>query len=237
MPLPGSDLLGVTVIYVGPTDDTYTLGTYYTCKSTSTGSYYWEAVDGGGGEYTLTKEAVDEVIGASATGSATMFYNQQGAFASIDLTGYATKADVATKENIGVAQGLVDDHAIVTASDSVLGHIKVDNDTITVDANGVATSHAIGHNIFDIFYSMSSKTPAGAMDLSLGTLIASCNTVFPDFWNECLQRRGNAHMFPQFSGSVYYYWRGDNVIDSADLSGDGNAVCYYNGKIYVLASG
>lgn len=227
----------------------------------------------GGSTYVLTKAAVDEVIGASATGSATKFYNQRGEFANIDLTeyatktfvtnqgyitvdalsGYATTTDVSTavsnhntatdahtalfngKENVGVAQGLVDNHAIITASDSVLGHIKVDNDTITVDENGVATAHAIGHNIFDIFYSMSSKTPAGAMDLSLGTLIASCNTVFPDFWNECLQRRGNTYMFPQFSGSVYYRWLGDNVIGDADLSGYDSAVCYYNGKIYILA--
>lgn len=93
------------------------------------------------------------------------------------------------KENTGVAQGLVDAHATVTASSDTLGHIKVDNDTITVDENGVATAHAVGHNIFDIFYSMSSKAPAGAMDLSLGTLIASCDTVFPDFWSECVARK------------------------------------------------
>lgn len=43
-------------------------------------------------------------------------------------------------------------------------------------------------------------------------------------------------MFPQFSGSVYYYWQGDNVISEA-VSGDGSAVCYYDGKIYVLAKG
>lgn len=49
----------------------------------------------------------------------------------------------------------------------------------------------VGHNIFDIFYSMSSTTPPGAMDLSLGTLIASCNTVFPDFWEACVVRKAD----------------------------------------------
>ena len=95
----------------------------------------------------------------------------------------------ALKEDTGVAQGLVDTHATITASSDTLGHIKVDNETITVDENGVATAHAVGHNIFDIFYSMSSKAPAGAVDLSLGTLITSCDTVFPDFWSECVARK------------------------------------------------
>lgn len=255
---------------------------------------------GGSGDYTLTKEAVDGVIGASTDGSTTKFYNEQGAFTEVDMSGYlllsggtltgtlnvgdiraddslsigagkyggeyssniylgltsasiysqfgvslrssngyidllsvtgvrindvkaATVNDISThntdttshanlfalkvdtetyniaitaintalegKENTGVAQGLVDAHATVTASSDTLGHIKVDNDTITVNENGVATAHAVGHNIFDIFYSMSSKAPAGAMDLSLGTLIASCDTVFPDFWSECVTRK------------------------------------------------
>lgn len=42
-------------------------------------------------------------------------------------------------------------------------------------------------------------------------------------------------MFPQFSGSVYYYWSDDNVIGGEGVAGAGNAVCYYKGKIYVLA--
>lgn len=43
-------------------------------------------------------------------------------------------------------------------------------------------------------------------------------------------------MFPQFSGNDYYYWSGDNVIGGAGINGgNGNAVCYYNGKIYILA--
>lgn len=300
MPLAGSKLLGTTVLYVGPATDTYSTGVCYTCKATESSSYYWEAVDSGGGEYILTKEAVDGVIGASTAGSTAKFYNEQGAFTEVDMSGYlplsggtlagtlnvgdiqadnslsigvgdyggehpskiylgtfsasissrfgvsissshgyidlnsvtgvrinevkaatvnditthnadttahtnlfALKVDVETyntaitainttldgKENTGVAQGLVDTHATVTASSDILGHIKVDNDTITVDENGVATAHAVGHNIFDIFYSMSSKAPAGAMDLSLGTLIASCDTVFPDFWSECVARK------------------------------------------------
>ena len=328
------------MLYVGPTTDTYSTGVCYTCKATESSSYYWEAVDSGGGEYTLTKEEVDGVIGASTEGSTAKFYNEQGAFTEVDMSGYlplsggnisdklqinkdaqlfiigrfsvssvatfsvgsdatfnkvlnltsstsylrfgtyglinfdgyfnigsytrdasgacipnsdntsnirlkngnngelelavgrdsageyanivmtqsdlgiratssiftwngntvATVNDITThnvdttahstlfdlKENTGVAQRLVDTHANLTASSDTLGHIKVDNETITVDENGVATAHAVGHNIFDIFYSMSSKAPAGAMDLSLGTLIASCDTVFPDFWSECL---------------------------------------------------
>lgn len=299
MPLAGSKLLGTTVLYVGPTTDTYSTGVCYTCKATESSSYYWEAV-ASGGEYTLTKEVVDGVIGASVEGSTAKFYNEQGAFTEVDMSGYlplsggtltgtlnvgdiqadnslsigvgdyggvhlstiymgqtnasissrfgvsirsshgyidldsitgvrinevkaATVDDISThntdatahtnlfalkvdtetyntaitainaalegKENTGVAQGLVDAHATLTASSDTLGHIKVDNETITVDENGVATAHAVGHNIFDIFYSMSSKAPAGAMDLSLGTLIASCDTVFPDFWSECVARK------------------------------------------------
>lgn len=57
----------------------------------------------GGSTYVLTKEAVDEVIGASATGSATMFYNQQGAFVSIDLTGYATESFVTSQGYITIS--------------------------------------------------------------------------------------------------------------------------------------
>lgn len=42
-------------------------------------------------------------------------------------------------------------------------------------------------------------------------------------------------MFPQFSGDGYYYWSGDSVLGGAGLDQHGNAVCYYEGKIYVLA--
>lgn len=257
---------------------------------------------GSGGEYTLTKEAVDGVIGASSTGSTAKFYNEQGAFTEVDMSGYlplsggtltgtlnvgAIQADnllnigagnyggehpstmylgtngssISSRFGVSIrsSHGYVDlysatgvrindvkaatvndisTHATVPASSDTLGHIKVDNQTITVDENGVATAHAVGHNIFDIFYSMSSKAPAGAMDLSLGTLIASCDTVFPDFWSECLQRRGNAHMFPQFNGNFYYYWSGANVIGGQGIDGgNGNAVCCYNGNIYILATG
>lgn len=38
---------------------------------------------GGSGDYTLTKEAVDGVIGASSTGSITKFYNEKGAFTTV----------------------------------------------------------------------------------------------------------------------------------------------------------
>lgn len=43
------------------------------------------SIGGGGSDYTLTKEAVDDVIGASETGSATKFYNQQGDFVEITI--------------------------------------------------------------------------------------------------------------------------------------------------------
>lgn len=43
---------------------------------------------GGGGDYTLTKEAVDGVIGASTAGSTAKFYNEQGAFTEVDMSGY-----------------------------------------------------------------------------------------------------------------------------------------------------
>lgn len=87
MPLAGSKLLGTTVLYVGPTTDTYSTGVCYTCKATESSSYYWEAV-ASGGEYTLTKEVVDGVIGASVEGSTAKFYNEQGAFTEVDMSGY-----------------------------------------------------------------------------------------------------------------------------------------------------
>jgi hypothetical protein len=37
----------------------------------------------GGGDYTLTKEAVDGVIGASTAGSTAKFYNEQGTFTTV----------------------------------------------------------------------------------------------------------------------------------------------------------
>lgn len=43
---------------------------------------------GGSGDYTLTKAAVDGVIGASATGSTARFYNEQGAFTEVVVSGY-----------------------------------------------------------------------------------------------------------------------------------------------------
>ena len=46
-----------------------------------------------------------------------------------------------------------------------------------------------GRQVFEVFYSLSSEVPAGAMDLSLGTLISSCDTVFPDFWAEAVKRK------------------------------------------------
>ena len=82
MPLAGSKLLGTTVLYVGPQTDKYDTGICYTCKATESNSYYWEAVSNGG-DYILTKEAVDSVIGASSTGSTAKFYNEQGAFTAV----------------------------------------------------------------------------------------------------------------------------------------------------------
>lgn len=41
-------------------------------------------VSGGGSDYTLTKETVDEVIGASESGSATKFYNEKGEWAEVE---------------------------------------------------------------------------------------------------------------------------------------------------------
>lgn len=87
MPLAGSKLLGTTVLYVGPQTDKYSTGVCYTCKATESSSYYWEAVSNGG-DYTLTKEAVDGVIGASTAGSTARFYNEQGAFTEVDMSGY-----------------------------------------------------------------------------------------------------------------------------------------------------
>lgn len=45
-----------------------------------------------------------------------------------------------------------------------------------------------GKSIFEVFYSLSSETPSGAMKLE-GTLIENCDAVFSDFWSECLRRK------------------------------------------------
>lgn len=43
-------------------------------------------------------------------------------------------------------------------------------------------------------------------------------------------------MFPQFSGNTYYYWGSNDNVINGNISGAGNAVCYYNGKIYILST-
>ena len=145
-----------------------------------------------------------------------------GTLSSYFGTTYAGPSGVTIKTNINILNNIATEYGGT-------------NDTIPIIA---ADSIPCSHNIFDIFYSLSKVTPPGAMDLSLGTLILNCDKVFPDFWSECLQRRGNIHMFPQFNGNFYYYWSGRNVIGNQGIDGfNGNSVCYYNGKIYVLAQG
>lgn len=46
-----------------------------------------------------------------------------------------------------------------------------------------------GRDVFEVFYSLSSEVPAGAMDLSLGTVILDCDRVFPEFWSEAVKRK------------------------------------------------
>ena len=46
-----------------------------------------------------------------------------------------------------------------------------------------------GRDVFEVFYSLSSEVPAGAMDLSLGTVILDCDKVFPEFWSEAVKRK------------------------------------------------
>ena len=46
-----------------------------------------------------------------------------------------------------------------------------------------------GHGIFDVFYSASSKAPAGAYPLWTGETITHCKTLFPEFWQEAVSRK------------------------------------------------
>lgn len=44
-----------------------------------------------------------------------------------------------------------------------------------------------GREIFDVFYSLSTATPNGALPLWTGELIGNCRVVYPDFWNKALE--------------------------------------------------
>lgn len=57
---------------------------------------------GSGGEYTLTKEAVDGVIGASTEGSTAKFYNEQGAFTEVDMSGYLPLSGGTITDNLQI---------------------------------------------------------------------------------------------------------------------------------------
>lgn len=89
--------------------------------------------------YNLTKAAVDEVIGASAAGSATMFYNQQGAFANIDLTGYATETFVTSRgyatESFVTSQGYITVDALSGYATTTDVSTAVSNHNTATDAH------------------------------------------------------------------------------------------------------
>lgn len=74
-------------------------------------------------------------------------------------------------------------------SNGVLENCIFDGDYVSSSQN--TTGSGYGRNLFDIFYSLSSRVPYGAMDLSYGTLITNCKTLYPDFYNECIVRKNN----------------------------------------------
>lgn len=50
---------------------------------------------------------------------------------------------------------------------------------------GGGGSTSTSRAVFELFYSVSSETPPGAMSLATGSVIANCDTTFPDFWTAC----------------------------------------------------
>ena len=56
-----------------------------------------------------------------------------------------------------------------------------------VQVGGKTMVSANGKQPFEIFYSMSTETPAGAYPLWTGELIPNCRELLPDFWNKALE--------------------------------------------------
>ena len=56
-----------------------------------------------------------------------------------------------------------------------------------VQVGGKTMVSANGKQPFEIFYSMSTETPAGAYPLWTGELIPNCGELLPDFWNKALE--------------------------------------------------
>lgn len=72
-------------------------------------------------------------------------------------------------------------HVSVEASTNVLGHVKVDGQTIQIDNNGVIKA-ICGRGIGEIFTYPSALPPEGAYLLN-GQTITNCQTLYPNFWN------------------------------------------------------
>lgn len=129
------------------------------------------------------------------------------------LSGYALKTDIptvptkvselendegylteVTKESVDTALG-------ISANGSAEKYLNEQGQFVELETGSTGAT-AGGRNLFDIFYSMSSKTPPGAMDLSLGTLISSADTALPDFYNECVSR-ASAGTIPTCTETVW----------------------------------
>lgn len=59
---------------------------------------------------------------------------------------------------------------------------------VALDSRITALEKRPTRGIFDIWYSLSSEVPHGAMPLD-GRLIYNCDTVYPDFYQECIKRK------------------------------------------------
>ena len=77
------------------------------------------------------------------------------------------------------------------------------------------------------------------MDLSLGTLITSCDTVFPDFWRECLAARGTKDGFSRvleepdhrMYAAAWFMLAENQDLEESDYIWP---VQQYKGKLYIL---
>jgi len=84
-------------------------------------------------------------------------------------------------EDTNAHKTLFDNHRKEFASTGATGHVKVDGNSITVDANGKISAVG-GLPIGAVFAFPSATPPAGAYLLN-GQTIANCKTLYPKFYN------------------------------------------------------
>lgn len=114
-------------------------------------------------------------------------------------------------------------HVSVEASTNVLGHVKVDGQTIQIDSNGVIKAIG-GRGIGEIFAYPSALPPEGAYLLN-GQTITNCQTLYPDFWNWLTSQIGEYETVP-----IYKAWTQTPLTADGTMGGSDYA-CSTDGTI------